>query len=427
VFFEVFGDGRPTLVLVPANPIVHSRQWKAQVPYLARHYRVVTFDGRGNGRSDRPADPAAYTDEAYVRELAAVVDATGPDPVVLVGLCHDGVWRSLVFAADHPERVAGVVAISVGVPLIAPPHAFKLEDRFDEQLGTDEGWAKRNRHAWRRDYRGFVEFFDQMFPEPHSTKQVEDCVGWGLEASLEAMLASMGPSGLTVDQVEATCRRLRAPLLLIHGDDDRCQPLARAERLAELTGAPLAVLEGAGHLPTARHPVDGPAPGQGQPPDPRVRRPAGRAGRRRRPPPRRGRQPVLTGRGGPSARARCPGARVLGPRCGRPGRWVGPRGFGASAGTGHGGSGRAGSGRSGPNAGTGTVGRSARARVPLGLVLAPRAPFARLARGLPSTEQARYEEPGPGAGVWTKALPIPKARRSGLFTAGIGCSWFVNG
>jgi pimeloyl-ACP methyl ester carboxylesterase len=69
------------------------------------------------------------------------------------------------------------------------------------------------------------------------------------------MLASMGPSGLTVDQVEATCRRLRAPLLLIHGDDDRCQPLARAERLAELTGAPLAVLEGAGHLPTARHPV----------------------------------------------------------------------------------------------------------------------------------------------------------------------------
>jgi pimeloyl-ACP methyl ester carboxylesterase len=182
VFYEVFGAGEPTLVLVPSNPIVHSRQWKAQVPYLSGHYRVVTFDGRGNGRSDRPEAPEAY---------------------------------------------------------------------------TDEGWAKRNRHAWRRDYRGFVEFFfAEMFPEPHSTKQVEDCVAWGVETSVEAMLASMDArSELSRAQVEAICRRVQAPLLIVHGDDDRCQPLARAQRLAELTGAPLVVLEGAGHLPTARHPV----------------------------------------------------------------------------------------------------------------------------------------------------------------------------
>jgi pimeloyl-ACP methyl ester carboxylesterase len=121
VFYEVYGAGEPTLVLVPSNPIVDSRQWKAQVPYLSRHYRVVAFDGRGNGRSDRPEAPEAYTEEAYVAELAAVLEATGSDRVVLVGLCHDGVWRSLRFAANHPERVAGIVAISVGVPLITHP------------------------------------------------------------------------------------------------------------------------------------------------------------------------------------------------------------------------------------------------------------------------------------------------------------------
>src|SRR2546430_17119246 len=58
--YELFGQGEPTILLVPSSPIVHSQQWKAQVPYLARHFRVLTFDGRGNGRSDRPGPSEAY-------------------------------------------------------------------------------------------------------------------------------------------------------------------------------------------------------------------------------------------------------------------------------------------------------------------------------------------------------------------------------
>jgi pimeloyl-ACP methyl ester carboxylesterase len=61
--WEVFGEGEPTLLLLPAWSIIHSRQWKAQVPYLARHYRVLTFDPRGNGRSDRPPTTEAYDDD----------------------------------------------------------------------------------------------------------------------------------------------------------------------------------------------------------------------------------------------------------------------------------------------------------------------------------------------------------------------------
>ena len=61
VFYEVYGDSPTTFLLFPTSPISHSRLWKAQVPYLSRHFRVVTFDPRGNGRSDRPSTAEAYS------------------------------------------------------------------------------------------------------------------------------------------------------------------------------------------------------------------------------------------------------------------------------------------------------------------------------------------------------------------------------
>jgi pimeloyl-ACP methyl ester carboxylesterase len=86
VFFEAYGDGDPTILLLPTWSIVHSRRWKMQIPYLARHFRVLTFDGRGNGRSDRPRDPAAYADTEFVADTLAVMDETGTERAVLAGL-----------------------------------------------------------------------------------------------------------------------------------------------------------------------------------------------------------------------------------------------------------------------------------------------------------------------------------------------------
>ena len=54
VYYEVHGSGTATILLMPSWAITQSRMWKMQVPYLARHFRVLTYDPRGNGRSDRP-------------------------------------------------------------------------------------------------------------------------------------------------------------------------------------------------------------------------------------------------------------------------------------------------------------------------------------------------------------------------------------
>ena len=190
--FDVYGAGDPTIVLLPSAPIVHSRQWKAQVHYLSRRWRVVTYDGRGNGRSDRPLDPVAYVDDRMVGDLGVVMDATDTDRAVLVGLCIDGVWRSIRFAAANPERVLGIVAFGVGVPRLAPPqpHYAAASATFDDVLPTTDGWAKLNRHYWQRDYADYARFFfSEICSEPHSSKAIEDATGWALDTSVEVMLA----------------------------------------------------------------------------------------------------------------------------------------------------------------------------------------------------------------------------------------------
>jgi pimeloyl-ACP methyl ester carboxylesterase len=259
IAYDVYGRGSPTLVLLPSAPIIHSRQWKGQVPYLSRSYRVVTYDGRGNGRSDRPTDPASYHDDRYVGDLEAVMDATGTHRAVLVGLCGDGVWRSIRFAAREPGRVLGIVAFAVGVPRLGPaqPHYVSAAASFDEELPTTEGWAKYNRHHWERDYPDFARFFfDQMTTEPHSTKAREDAAGWAVDGSVGAMLADAEVDfPFDLEAIEGICRSVSCPMLLVHGTEDRCQPIERARRLAEITGAPLVVVEGANHMIPGRHPV----------------------------------------------------------------------------------------------------------------------------------------------------------------------------
>jgi pimeloyl-ACP methyl ester carboxylesterase/predicted glycosyltransferase len=256
VGYEVFGTGDPTVVLTPTWSIVDSRHWKAQVPYLARHFRVVTVDPRGNGRSDRPTDPAAYSDQEFEGDLLAVLDEVGAQRAVLAGLCT-GARRALTTAARHPDRVLGVAALAPNAPWL-PPRPERAVYGFEERLDTDEGWAKYNRHYWQRDYRGFVEFFFRTVePEPHSTKVLEDAVGWALQTTPEVLAASLTAPSYGDDPVlvEDMLRSVRCPVLVVSGSADRCQSRERIVRVAELTRAREVVLEGAGHLLQARQPV----------------------------------------------------------------------------------------------------------------------------------------------------------------------------
>ena len=255
IFYEVFGDGEQTVLLLPTWSIVHSRVWKAQVPYLARHFRVVTFDGRGNGRSSRPEGATAYADYEFAADALAVMDATDTPRAAIVGFSRGARWATLL-AAEHPERVTAAVFIAPALPL-GDEVTGRKPYPFDEELPTDEGWAKYNMYYWRKDYPGFVEFFfNQMSNEPHSTKQIEDAIGWGLETTGETLIATqVGPDRTTHAALPALLERIHCPVLVIHGDGDAIVPHARGATLAELTNGTLMTIVGGGHGPITRDPV----------------------------------------------------------------------------------------------------------------------------------------------------------------------------
>jgi pimeloyl-ACP methyl ester carboxylesterase len=255
VFYEVYGSGEPTILLLPTWALIHSRHWKLQIPCLAQHCRVVTFDGRGNGRSDRPQGAEAYTIREFAADTLAVMDATATERAVLVGVSCAALW-GVVLAAEHPERVAGAAFIGSAVPL-APPLPERTVYPFDERLDTDEGWAKYNIHHWLRDYRDFLEFFiGKCFTEPHSTKPIEDAVGWALETTPDVLADhDAGIDRPIGGDFGELCGRVRCPVLVIHGDEDALHSHARGVALAEATGGQLVTLHGSGHFPQARDPV----------------------------------------------------------------------------------------------------------------------------------------------------------------------------
>ncbi|HEV7493132.1 alpha/beta hydrolase [Baekduia sp.] len=266
VFYEVYGTGEPTILLCPTWTLVPSRVWKMQIPYLARHHRVVVFDPRGNGKSDRPRTVEAYAESEFAQDALDVLDATGTERAIVVGLSK-GAQRALLVAAEHPERVLGLVLIGPFFPASWSPASVaarfmarpRLAGTFLRRPLTTRGFAKFNGLHWRNDYRDFVAWFAAAATnEAHSTKGFDDVVAWGLQTDPETLIRTwMADNAAPLtrrDQLELA-GRVQCPVLVINGTDDKLTTIADAELLTKTTNGKLLALEGGDHVPEVRRPV----------------------------------------------------------------------------------------------------------------------------------------------------------------------------
>jgi pimeloyl-ACP methyl ester carboxylesterase len=253
--YEIYGDGPETILFIPTWMFVHSRSYKAQIPYFSGQYRCITWDPRGNGKSDRPTNPEAYGQGQYVGDALAILDATDTKLAIVFGYSQSGPTCAIL-AAYHRDRVKAVVTVGTHTPLVQR-FEHNSEDAYNSIVKNPKGWEKYNRNYWQTNLEDFAEFFsEQLFVEPHSTIQREDVRNWSEGTTGKILAASMAaPYAGQYALDKAAYQRIACPMLVVHGRLDPIAPLAASEKIAELTGCDLLIFDQAGHAPHARYPA----------------------------------------------------------------------------------------------------------------------------------------------------------------------------
>lgn len=253
--YEIYGEGAHTILFIPTWTFTHSRSYKAQIPYFSDHFRCITWDPRGNGKSDRPTDGSAYGQAHYVADALAIMDATNTKSAIMYGFSISSITVTIL-ASYHPEKVEAAIIIGTRTPLVPDLRAITPES-FNSIGENLQGWAKFNKNHWKNHFPDFTNFFaNQIFVEPHSTKHIEDLIGWARETNGEVLaattLAHMA-EGYLLD--EAALRNITCPTLIVHGRKDAVAPVVSSEVIAEIIGCEAVIFEDAGHAPQSRYPA----------------------------------------------------------------------------------------------------------------------------------------------------------------------------
>ena len=234
MFYDEQGSGEPLLLIMGLGG--HSGHWFMQVPALAQHYRVITFDNRGAGQTEAP--PGPYSTRQMADDTAALMDHLGVARAKVVGWSMGGMIAQEL-AINHPEKVERLVLFA-SLPRMRDYAEAWLT--FGEQA-RERGLDRRGLAIWAMPWLYTPTFMTNM-----------DLV----EAALnQAMLDPFPISAQGFAGQAAACRahdtldrldRIMAPTLVLVGAEDILTPPGYSRELAaRIPGARLQILERGGH------------------------------------------------------------------------------------------------------------------------------------------------------------------------------------
>ncbi len=190
---------------------------------LSAGHKLVLWDMRGHGQSDYPEDPAAYSEEATVADMAAILDAVGAKSAVIGGLSLGG-YMSLAFHRAHPERTEALLIVDTGP-------GFKKDAARDDW----NAYARRTGERYAREgLGGLGAGSEEMRTARHRSAE-------GLVHAANGMLIQRDA------RVIESLPGIAVPSLVIVGADDK-PFLAGSDYMAnKIPGARKVVIPGAGH------------------------------------------------------------------------------------------------------------------------------------------------------------------------------------
>ena len=248
--FTSVGDGALDVVWVPGWFSDFERAWQLPgfggfLDELSDLGRLITFDKRGTGQSDRIVDGRYPTLEERVEDVITVMDAAGSDRAALVGASEGGT-QALLAAARHPERVSAVVTIDAWARLLA------TDDKPDLGILQEEvaGFIERSVELWGTGAAAALMAPSQA-DDPAFVEQ------WAALERRAASPAAIAQYGLMIADLDIgeVLPEVRVPTLVIHATGDRMVPVEQGRFLArELPDARLVEVPSRDHLPYHSHP-----------------------------------------------------------------------------------------------------------------------------------------------------------------------------
>ncbi len=246
LYYEEHGHGDPLLLIM--GLAADSTAWLFQVPAFAEHYRTITFDNRGVGRSAKPAGPYAITGMA--KDAVGLLDMLGIARAHVVGVSMGGMIAQEL-ALHHPERVRGLV-LACTFPEPDEDVAQQREAMIAQLAGTVDAAGAPQIDPSRLDPMMLFQtllprVFTPTFMQEEMPKLMQlfgGALQWGfsMDAILAQVAAVMGHS--TTDRLH----QIAAPTLVITGDADLLISPANSDILArEIPNARLVKVPGGSH------------------------------------------------------------------------------------------------------------------------------------------------------------------------------------
>jgi len=237
IYYEIHGEGEP-LVLIYGY-VGHSELWFRQIPVLSKKYRVIAFDNRGVGRSDKPDIP--YTMEMMAGDIAGLLDIIGVDAAHIFGISMGGMIAQH-FVLSHPQRV---ISLILGCTYCGGVHSIQPGPESMAALFDFERMKKMTPEEVVRQAMPFC--YSQKFIE-ENPDIVDKRVAKQLEYPTPAHGATRQAGAIIGHDTYELLPKIKLPTLVIAGDDDRLIPIENSRILASrIPEAELVILKGVGH------------------------------------------------------------------------------------------------------------------------------------------------------------------------------------